>query len=227
MPFNRNLSPKLREQLSKKTLIPIVGPSSVGKTSVERAVCKADPTFHRAVSFTTRPPREDEEADTYKFLPNTESQRRDILKKFEAGELIQFAIHPTTAYMYGTSISEYSGTYNLLDVLSSEVHEFQTVGFAACRTIMLVTTPDEWRERFERWQFSPEESHKRIQEGIESLQWGLEQYGAVRWIENRTGKIEQAVEHVIAIAHNELHENDAKARETGEQLLSYLQTRTT
>lgn len=227
MPFNHNLSPSIQQQLSKKTLVPIVGPSSIGKTSVIRAVCEANPTFHRTVSFTTRPPREDEEPDTYKFLPNTDAQRREIIKKFEAGELIQFAIHPTTSYMYGTGINEYSGVYNLLDVLSSEVQEFQAMGFAACRTVMLVTTPEEWAERFDGHHFSPEEAHKRIHEGIESLQWGLDQYGAVRWIENRSGKIADAVEHVIAIAHNELHENDARARDAGEQLLTYLKSRTT
>jgi guanylate kinase len=227
MPFNHNLSPSIQNQLSKKTLVPIVGPSSVGKTSVIRAVCEADPSFHRTVSFTTRTPREDEEPDTYKFLPNTDAQRREIIKKFEAGELIQFAIHPTTSFMYGTGISEYSGVYNLLDVLSSEVQEFQAMGFAACRTVMLVTTPDEWAERFDGHHFGPEESSKRIREGIDSLQWGLEHAGGVRWIENRTGDIASAVDHVIAIAHNELHENDARARQTGEQLLQYLKTRTT
>ena len=227
MPFSQNLSPKIRTQLSKKTLIPIVGPSSVGKTTIMRAVCETDPSFHRTVSFTTRPPRHDEAPDTYRFLPNTDEQRRDIIKKFERGELIQFAIHPTTSFMYGTGIEEYKGTYNLLDVLSSEVSSFQALGFAACRTIMLVSSPEEWQQRFDSWQFGPEEAHKRIREGIDSLQWGIDQHGSVRWLENHTGKMPSTVEHVIAIAHNELHENDDRAKRTGLQLLRYLKSRTT
>lgn len=224
MPFSQNLSPKIHEQLSKKTLIPIVGPSSVGKTTIMRAVCDADNSFHRTVSFTTRPRREDESADTYKFLKDTEEQRRDIIRQFERGELIQFAIHPTTSYMYGTGLEEYSGTYNLLDILSNEVASFQSLGFAACRTIMLVTSPEEWQERFDGWHFSPEEANKRISEGINSLRWGFAQAGAVRWLENRTGDLPKTVEHVIAIAHNELHENDERARTIGEKLLGYLKS---
>lgn len=225
MPFSQNLSPKIREQLSKKTLIPIVGPSSVGKTTIMRAVCEADSSFHRTVSFTTRPRRPDEAADTYKFLQNTEVQRRDILRQFEQGELIQFAIHPTTAFMYGTGLDEYNGTYNLLDILSNEIAGFQALGFAACRTIMLVTTPDEWQERFDSWHFSAEEAHKRVQEGIDSLQWGFAQEGSVRWLENRTGDMPSTVEHVIAIAKNQLHENDERARDVATQLLKYLMQR--
>lgn len=226
MPFSQNISPKIRDQLSKKVLIPIVGPSSVGKTTVMRAVCAADPSFHRTVSFTTRPPRQNEPADTYRFLPNTPEQRQNIMRMYEKGQLIQFIIHPTT-HLYGTALEDYKGRFNLLDVISSEVANFQALGFAACQTIMLVTTPAEWQQRFDSWQFGPEEAHKRIREGIDSLQWGLDQHGGVRWLENRTGDMPSTVDHVIAIAHNELHENDARAKHIGEELLRYLKSRTT
>lgn len=225
MPFSQSLSPKVREELSKKILIPLVGPSSVGKTTVMRAVVDLHPEFARSSGFTTRPRREDEELDTYRFLSNDENQRNEIIKQFQNGELINFVIHPTTGYLYGTSLADYSAQYNLLDMLSSEVVNFQALGFAACRTIMIVTTPAEWQERFDSRKFDPEESQKRIIEGIDSLKWGLEQHGAVRWIENPEGGIRDTVDHVFAIADNKLHENDEQARKIGEELLAHLESR--
>jgi guanylate kinase len=225
VPFNQNLSPKVREELSKKILIPLVGPSSVGKTTVMRAVVDLHPDFARSSGFTTRPRREEEEADTYRFLDNSEQQRNDIIKKFQDGELIQFAIHPTTGYLYGTSLKDYSAQFNLLDTLSSEVVNFQALGFAACRTIMIVATPAEWQQRFDSREFGAEEAQKRIIEGIDSLKWGLEQHGGVRWIENPEAGMGSTVDHIVAIANNELHENDTKARKIGEELLTHLESR--
>ncbi len=222
MPFSQNLSDKIRDKLAHKVVVPLVGPSSVGKTTIMRAVVAADPEFYRSSGFTTRDLRDGEEPDTYRFLPNTPEQRNAIVKQFENGELIQFAIHPTTGYLYGTSLEDYSGKYNLLDVLSSEVANFRSLGFASCQTIMIVATPDDWQTRFASREFSDDENHKRILEGIASLTWGLDQGNGVRWVENKDDDIRDTVSHVIAIAKNQLHENDERARDIANQLLKYL-----
>lgn len=223
MPFNQNLSPQVRSELSKKILIPLVGPSSVGKTTVMRAVVDTHPEFRRSSGFTTRPRREDEESDTYRFLENSEQQRNDIIKQFQDGKLIQFAIHPTTGNLYGTNLDDYSAKFNLLDTLSSEVVNFQSLGFAACRTVMIVASPSDWQQRFDSRGFDRDEAMKRTQEGIESLRWGLDQHGSVRWLENKESQIGDTVEHIVAIANNELHENDEQARRVGDELLEYLE----
>jgi guanylate kinase len=148
MPFSKNISPKVRDELSKKTLIPLVGPSSVGKTTIMRAVTDAHPEFYISSGFTTRPRRPDEPADTYRFLDNSDDQRQKIIDQFGQGNLIQFAIHPTTGFMYGTSLTDYKGKFNLLDMLSSTVANFQSLGFAACRPVMIVASPEQWQASF-------------------------------------------------------------------------------
>lgn len=222
MSFSANLNPNIRDKLASKIVVPLVGPSSVGKTTIMRAVVASDPDFYRSSGFTTRPMRKGEEPDTYRFLEDTPDQRAKIVQQSLRGELLQFVVHPTTGYLYGTDLDDYKAKYNLLDVISSEVAGFHSRGFAACRTIMIVATPDDWQARFASRSFSADENAKRILEGIESLSWGLEQGNGVRWVENKEDDIAATVSHVIAIAKNQLHENDERARDTATQLLKYL-----
>lgn len=222
MPFSQNLSPKIRDQLAKKILVPLVGPSSVGKTTIMRAIVENDSEFHRSSGFSTRPMRDGEEPDTYRFLENTNNERTKILQQFERGELVQFAIHPTTGFLYGTNLADYQGKYNLLDTLSSEVVNFQALGFAACQTIMIVASPNDWQARFDSRHFSDDEAAKRITEGFNSIHWGFEQENGVRWVENKEGGLAETVEHIIAIAKNQMHANDDHALRVGADLLKHL-----
>lgn len=212
----------MRNELSKKTLIPLIGPSSVGKTTIMRAVAESHPEFYRSSGFTTRPRRSDEPADVYRFLDNSDAYRRQIMEQFQLGELVQFAVHPTTDFMYGTNLNDYKGKYNLIDILSSEVAGFQSLGFASCTTAMIVVTPEQWQYRFDSNNFSLDEARKRVDEGLSSLQWGFEQHGAVRWIDNPDGKMSETVDHILAIANNQVHGNDQTALEVGEELHRHL-----
>jgi guanylate kinase len=225
MAFSQNLSPKVRAELATKTLIPLVGPSSVGKTAVMRTLEQMDPDFHRSSGFTTREPREGEDPTTYRFLGNEPETRNEIIRKFQNGEVIQFVIHPTTGHLYGTSLADYRGKYNMLDMLSSEVDSFRSIGFKDIRIIMLVVKPEDWQKRFDSNHFPPEEAIKRIQEGITSLSWGIEQHHSVRWLINKEDELAETVDHLRAIINNEFHEADDNAKQTGLELLEHLKRR--
>lgn len=222
MPFNHHLHPKTRDQIAQKIIIPIIGPTSVGKTELMRLLVNTDDTFYRSMGFTTRPKHLGEAEDTYRFLPNSAEQQQEIIQQMTTGELLQFAIHPETGYLYGTNIDDYQGTYNVISTFGSEVSNFRSLGFASCVPIMLVASPNDWHERFVARKFTEDEARKRVKEGISSIEWGLQQDGAVRWVENKKNQLAQAVSEVIAIAKNQPYEYDQNAELVAKQLLHHL-----
>lgn len=222
MPFNHHLNDKVLKYLSNKNLVLLVGPSSVGKTMLMQQVVKLNSDFNIASGFTTRPLRKDEDPSTYRFLPNTPIQKQQIVNQIASGELLQFAVHPQTRYLYGTSFKDYSAKYNLLDVLSNEVYNFQTIGFATCRTIMIIAEPEEWQDRFTTRNFSRDETYKRIKEGIASLNWGLENQDNIHWIHNTTSNFELVAKDIIAIAKGQEYKKDESAINTANRLLIHL-----
>ncbi len=220
MPFNHLLSPGFRKQIENRVIVPIVGPTSVGKTSLMRKVVELDSDFNRSTGFTTRPRRKDELIDSYRFLEHTQKQRKQIMDQITTGNILQFAVHPT-GYLYGTNFDDYKGKYNLIDVLSSEVINFQALGFMECKTIMVVTSPEVWQARFELRNFSIEESLKRVNEGIESLEWAFNQNENLCWLENSQNIIEQGAQEIINIVKNGYHQKDDKVKLVAEELLNH------
>lgn len=222
MPFNHNLHPKTRDQIAKKVIIPIVGPTSVGKTTLMRAVAAADKDIYRSRGFTTRPRQTGEPEDTYRFLPNTPKQQQELIQQMATGELLQSAIHPETGYLYGTNIDDYQGKYNIISTLSSEVANFQAMGFYDCKVIMLVAAPTDWQKRFFDRDFSKDEANKRIKEGITSINWALAQDGGVRWVENKQDRLDESVSDIITIVKNLPYQHDQQSRDVAAKLLHHL-----
>lgn len=221
MPINHNLSDTVQHYLSQRYVIPIVGPSAVGKTSLMQKVIDIDNQFAIASGFTTRPRRSDEDSASYRFLPNTTEQKQNIVKQLSQGELLQFAIHPNTGYLYGTKYTDYSNTYNMLDVLSSEVSHFQTIGFLGCKIIMVVSEPIVWQDRFTSRQFTRDEAYKRINEGVASLSWGIDNQDTIHWV-NNTHNLITSANDIICISKNQKYNKDAPAINVAQRLLTHL-----
>lgn len=199
MPVNPNLSPEARAILAEKTIVPVVGISAVGKdTVIERAIelYGASDDMHRASGFTTRPATGNTANDTtYRaFLPNTKKARERIFVAAGDDELIQFKEHPTTGYLYGTTLQDYAGTFNVLPTLSGEVETLRGLGFRACKVIIICAKPSEWQKRIERRNYTQKALRQRIDEGIESLQWAFENKHDVMWLSNPDGRLDVTAE---------------------------------
>ena len=221
MPFNESLAPSVAQELAKKVIVPIIGPSGIGKSTVMQTICSLDDRFSHSTAFTTRPQRSNEPSDAYHFLPNTPEHYAQIRQDFEDGTIIQYVEHPTTGHIYGTYVTDYTNEYNMLATLSNTVGGFRSVGFVACRAVMLVATAAEWRHRFFARNMPEVEAEKRIAEGITSIEWGLGQGDAVAWITNANGKLTEASKQIISYSTGDEITQD-NARYIAEQLLDAL-----
>lgn len=89
--------------MEHQTIVMIVGPSGCGKDTIIQAIRAARPDIHKAVSCTTRPIREGEEAGVaYHFLSVAEFQ-----EKIAQNEFLEWAqFPPKTGDYYGTLRAE-------------------------------------------------------------------------------------------------------------------------
>lgn len=95
-------SPSISENREPRVFL-LSGPSGVGKTTiVQHLLDRAPVPLRKAVSATTRPPREGEvDGESYYFLSQDEFDRRR-----EAGEFLECAEVHHSGYWYGTLRSE-------------------------------------------------------------------------------------------------------------------------
>lgn len=225
MPFSKHLSANTKKILASKVMVPLVGPTCVGKSTLAHLIANTDPAFHAVIPFTTRPKRPEESAQTYTFIGNSKATQSTIQTDLANGTILQVTTHPTTGYCYGTTIADYAGEYNILPLLSSEVYAYKAAGFKHCPVIMIVTPPMQWQERFLQRAFALDDAKKRIKEAIQSLEWGLGQGNAVCWVANPNGSQTEAAHNIIAYARNNVRQ-DNNAKAIAQQLVTELQQMT-
>jgi guanylate kinase len=184
--------PDLSKQLGAKTMVAVVGPSSVGKTSlIQEIVSKNPDDFHAVQTLTTRPPTPRDNNGSMRYLPHNQEGFDQLLSKMEQGELVQAKVHDTTGYIYATELSDYPKPYNLLATLATEVHKFRRLPFGYVATIGVAAKPvTAWRPwLLDRYTHAsnPSELSKRLTEARISLDWLLND-AETMWVENRPGE---------------------------------------
>ena len=220
MPSNEALSQDAKDILATKVIVPIVGISAIGKNALMLELQKS-PGFHQARGFTTRPKRNPNE-DAYR-KHYTDVNLEDLLVATDDEELVQYAVHSQTGTVYGTMLKDYAGTYNLKDVLSTEVQGFREIGFAEEYTTAVVAEPDQWQHRFNSNHFSSTEQLARIKEGLGSLAWCLDQGTDISWLVNQDGRLQLAARQLMAIAHGKKSSYSVTAMKIGARLHKHLQ----
>jgi len=184
------------ESLQDKTLVMLVGPSAVGKSTLMNVVVKQSDSFKRVSGFTTRAPRTNDEPGLYRYVTSEEAKER-----IRDNRLVQYAVHPSTGVIYGTEPSDYPGKYNLLDTLSSVVLELRTLPFQTSITISLTAPAEQWRTQFlTRYPTQSEDALKRLAEAKLSIEWSLAQTDNHVWLNNPRGKLQHTAQRLIAIA---------------------------
>lgn len=164
----------IRAQLASKTLVMFVGPVAVGKSYLMNHVAQIADDFSRVPVFTTRDPRADDEPGMFRYLPHDDAHVSMLLGKIENGEVVQYAIHPTSGRIYGSEISDHPNAYNMLAMLSGGVEQLRQMPFKGTVTLGVGVRPETWRQRLaKRYSRPGEEKTRRLREAALSLDWLL------------------------------------------------------
>ena len=206
------------------TLVSLVGPSAVGKTTLMRLAAELDPDFGRIVSFTTRKRREGEGKDTYKYIPHTSATLSQVLRQVTGRELVQFVVHPT-GHLYGSYSTAYNKPYMMLDTLPSAFGLLSKLPFREIKKVALVADPNEWRERFDEHlpHANRGERAKRLREGVQNIRWSLDQVDQILWLDNSHRPAAEVAQELIELVKG-AKQSSSWAMTTGQQLLNVMQS---
>lgn len=184
------------EKLHGKTLVMVVGPTSIGKSFIMNEATTLDARFTRVSGLTTRQPRPNDEPGLYRYISD------DMAARLIADrQLVQYIVHPTTGKLYGTEAEDFPGEYNLQDTLSTSVDFYRSLPFARHYVISLTTEPGSWKEWFlQRYPAADDERTKRLLEAKQSIEWSLSQTGNHVWLVNRPGRGRETASQLIEMA---------------------------
>lgn len=183
------------ESIKDKTLVMIVGPAAIGKSSLMNVVVAKDDEFGRVSGFTTRPARSNDEPGMYRYISADEATNL-----IERDDVIQHAVHPTTGAMYGSQAVDYPKAYNMLDTLSNVVDNLRGLPFKRTVTVSLTTNPDNWQDWFlKRYPNPSQERTKRLEEAIISIEWSLAQLDDHFWLVNAPDSLTTTADRLISI----------------------------
>ena len=213
-------SESVSDHLRHVVMAPIIGPVAVGKsTCMDKVVALNPDEFGRVNSFTTRPVRPGEAETEYRFLTHDAATLQAIFKMAQNGGLVQFAVHPTTGFIYGSDTTDYPKPYMMLDTLSGSVEALRQLPFKSVCEIALIMNPDTWTRCFTARPMEHDERNKRLTEGVASLEWSLDQGNTIAWVINRSRRIRSTAETIAGLMTGTI-EPSQNERKTGIKLLN-------
>lgn len=189
-------NPEVTAQLSHKALRLLIGPTAIGKSTLMYAAAHQSDVAV-AKTIVSRAPRIDDDTERYRYIPHTTKGINEFNQRVLNGELVQYAIHPTTGNIYASDIDCYPDKINLFDVLATGVEAFRKLP-CDTTTFKIVCSSDQWKKRLEE-RFPSDKSKelkKRLAEAAMSLEWGLDDTDSV-WIINNFGDTDSAVQQII------------------------------
>lgn len=202
--------------LSTRTLIMLVAPTAMGKSTIMNAAVQLDSYFARVRSFTTRPHRSNDEAGQYIYLSAT-----DLVRERSNGTIVTETTFPTTGYTYGTLYTSYSNEYCLLDTLANSVEEYRALPFRRTLTVSLTASADDWCRWFVgRYPERSDMAVKRLDEAELSIKWSL-QDTETTWLTN-DGTPEEVAAKLIGLTRGHVS-SDSHGPEQAQQVLERIQ----
>ncbi len=214
----------IASQLKEKNLVMFVGPAAVGKSYLMNKILDRDIDFGRVSVFTSRDARDDDEPGMFRYIPHDDTNISQLLDKIDAGEVVQYAVHPTSGRIYGSEITDYAKSFNTLATLSGIVNSLRQLPFETTHVIGLAVDPDIWLQRFNSRPMAPDERIKRLSEAVVSLEWLLDpaHMQEITWVNNSSSDESAAVQSVIdTVKFNK--PGDKMALRTAHSMLERLQ----
>lgn len=158
-------------KLPQVTLVAVVGPTSVGKTTLINAASARSMAIHPVLTTTNRQPRPGEE-DGVDFHFRSQEEINSVIAK---RGYVQATIHPT-GELYATAPEDYSTEgVSVMAVMADVMPVFKSLPFKLIRTIFVLPPNwQEWQQRLVSHTFTPEQRQKRLSEACVSLQYALD-----------------------------------------------------
>ena len=183
-------------------LVVISGPSGVGKDSVIRRMKERNLPFHFVVTATTRPPRPGERDGVDYFFVS----REKFAEMIDQGELLEYAL----VYNDYKGIPKDQVRRALASgkdvVMRVDVQGAATVRRLVPEVVLIFLTTESEEELVRRLQKRKTESAEDLKLRIATARKELERLPEFDYVVvNREGKLEEAVETIIAIMTAEHH----------------------
>lgn len=214
-------APDVLERLKQVDFVAVVGPTSVGKTTVIKAAMEREPSLRLVLNNTSRAPRAGEqEGVDYQFRSRAEMEQRIARREY-----VQVA-PSVLGELYATPPEGYfTGGVCVMAVLADALPNFRALPFKRLRTLFIVP-PDwpTWEERLTAHNFTPEHRAKRLAEAKRSLEYALSDEQPMIIINEN---LDQAAQDFIDIAldrplSTRLQADQARARDVVRNLLDHL-----
>lgn len=182
-------------ELNEKTLIMLISPSAMGKSTIVATTAAADRRFGRVKGFTTRLPRDNDMPNQFFYFTDEE-----LAKRREAGEIITEITYPETNLTYGTIHDSFHSEYCLLETMSNSVQTYRDLPFKKTIAVTITSPADVWKQRFEeRYPLPDQNAKRRLDEARLSMHWSLAQVSDHYWLVN-TGTPEEIANELAAIS---------------------------
>lgn len=160
--------PKVLGELKDISLVALVGPTAVGKTTLIKNLVDRDTKISRVVSETSRDPRGDERLGVDYIFRSQEEMIVNIKKRHYVQALIS-----VYGVIYASQPSNFGDSgIAIMSVQSWVVHTFRSLPFKTVKVICVVPPDyDTWQKRIKSHNFSSQNFAKRMQEARQSLEF--------------------------------------------------------
>lgn len=206
-------SPGVLSKIGNLTLLMVVGPTGVGKsTLIERS------GFAFVPSDTTREPRPGEKQGIDMHFTKDYGQ---VVSDIKAGRFVQIAVG-ASGDLYATSEDSYPDSgVAIMPIMADVVPVFRKLGFKKTITVFIAPPSEqEWMNRIRKPGLSEKDIHDRLPEAIRSFQFALSDK-QTHFILNEN--IEAALKQLKGIVDGKTDENrELQARRAAEAILNRL-----
>lgn len=214
-------SDTVRHKLADKVLIPIIGPTAIGKSTVIDEIVKLSNAHSWVHPSVTRRRRSDD-PPSYTTADEGFTLERAI-KLVKNLDLVNYAIHPS-GNIYSTTSESYQAKYNFLPMMSSSLRPIQKAGFAAVKPFYMVAEEEAYAQQLTARMSDPSFTD-RLTEGIDSLEWALKHHEEISFVENISGQPKQTAQQVIlALESPQPAEEKIKGLKQAEAMLGMLKS---
>ena len=191
-------SSAVKRQMGEKSLIALIGPSAVGKSTIAREIIRLGGSdFSEAYSSVTRARRADD-PEGYQTASEGFTVERAV-QLIEHQAVTNYSIHPSGA-IYATLPENFPATYNLLPLLPSSLSAMKKAGFYAVHAVYVTTSAEALKAQLAD-RASDASFVARLHEGATSLEWGIAHQDELSFVENTYGEPHTAATHILSLLH--------------------------